>query len=452
MLFPSLGRAAPEAVRAMIPQAEPISLVAARMEGPNAVVQRTRGRVYLPKADEEVGRDAAGRLAVDSRWEYMWNVRGELLRAESKHRSPNIRLDYAYYPSGPLARREKREWRNGQWALVSTTRWVVDGWRPVKEVEEREGGVTVERMYTWGLDLAGWRDRRSLDESGGIGGLLAVRERVNGGEWATYYVLGDPQGNVVALATADGTLVARFDYDPYGRLIRETGPKGATCPFRYSTKWYDADLGLLYYGHRWYDAAAMKWLSPDPIGERGGANLTAFCDGDPVNRVDPLGLETEIAAILRLRYGFEFLPSRKNMRPQVRLEAGIGIRGDLGDHVTPKVEAIASMLIGGPRTSATETRVTWDLNVLAGVAVHRGRSDSELPKRITGLTPIFANPYEESATPTLAINYITGLRLRTVVADRGVRSGDTMVGLYNDVFLGPIRGRRAAAITGGAGR
>ena len=92
--------------------------------------------------------------------------------------------------------------------------------------------------------------------------------------------------------TADGTLVAEYDYDPYGRLIRETGPQAATCPFRYSTKWYDPDLGLLYYGHRWYDAASLKWLTPDPIGERGGANLTAFCDGDPINRVDPLGLFT----------------------------------------------------------------------------------------------------------------------------------------------------------------
>jgi RHS repeat-associated protein len=142
-------------------------------------------------------------------------------------------------------------------------------------------------------------------------------ERVNGGEWATYYVLSDPQGNVAGLATADGTwtLVAQYDYDPYGRLIRETGPKAASCPFRYSTKYRDPDLELYYYGYRWYDAAAMKWLTPDPLGERGGANLTAFCDGDPINKVDPLGLETEIVAMLRFRYGFEFLARHKNLRP-----------------------------------------------------------------------------------------------------------------------------------------
>ncbi len=34
-----------------------------------------------------------------------------------------------------------------------------------------------------------------------------------------------------------------------------------------------------------------EWLSRDPLGEQGGLNLTAFCGNDPVNQVDPLGLE-----------------------------------------------------------------------------------------------------------------------------------------------------------------
>ncbi len=33
-----------------------------------------------------------------------------------------------------------------------------------------------------------------------------------------------------------------------------------------------------------------KFLSPDPLGLDGGANLYAYADGDPVNRADPLGL------------------------------------------------------------------------------------------------------------------------------------------------------------------
>jgi RHS repeat-associated protein len=159
----------------------------------------------------------------------------------------------------------------------------------VKELESTATS-TVTRRYTWGLDLAGVRDHESLDASGGIGGLLAIRERVGTGPETTRYVISDPQGNVMALADPAGTLVARFDYDPFGRLIMETG-EASSCPFRYSTKYRDPDLELYCYGHRWYDPSSMKWLTPDPIGERGGANLTAFCANDPVNKVDALGLE-----------------------------------------------------------------------------------------------------------------------------------------------------------------
>jgi hypothetical protein len=36
-----------------------------------------------------------------------------------------------------------------------------------------------------------------------------------------------------------------------------------------------------------------RWLSRDPLAENGGVNLYAFCNNDPVNGVDGLGLDTE---------------------------------------------------------------------------------------------------------------------------------------------------------------
>ena len=39
----------------------------------------------------------------------------------------------------------------------------------------------------------------------------------------------------------------------------------------------------------YYDPKAGKWLSRDPIQEKGGVNVTAFCRNDPVNNVDPDG-------------------------------------------------------------------------------------------------------------------------------------------------------------------
>jgi RHS repeat-associated protein len=99
---------------------------------------------------------------------------------------------------------------------------------------------------------------------------------------------------VVALVSAaDGTVAARYEYGPFGELLRATGPMAKANPFLYSTKYYDWETGLYYYGYRYYDPSTGKWLSRDPIGEGGGRNLYGFCSGDPISRVDYLGLKDQ---------------------------------------------------------------------------------------------------------------------------------------------------------------
>jgi len=41
---------------------------------------------------------------------------------------------------------------------------------------------------------------------------------------------------------------------------------------------------------RWYDPDFARWLTKDPIGERGGLNLYGFVGNNPVSYVDILGL------------------------------------------------------------------------------------------------------------------------------------------------------------------
>ena len=79
-------------------------------------------------------------------------------------------------------------------------------------------------------------------------------------------------------------------YGPFGELIRATGEKKDAFNFRFSTKYEDAETGLLYYGYRYYNAETGRWLNRDPIGEAGGLNLYGMLGNDPVNLVDALGL------------------------------------------------------------------------------------------------------------------------------------------------------------------
>ena len=60
-------------------------------------------------------------------------------------------------------------------------------------------------------------------------------------------------------------------------------------PFRFSTKYQDDETDLLYYGYRYYNASTGRWLSRDPLDERGGKNLLSFVANNPVSYIDRLG-------------------------------------------------------------------------------------------------------------------------------------------------------------------
>lgn len=105
----------------------------------------------------------------------------------------------------------------------------------------------------------------------------------------------DGNGNVMGLqglgGAKDGQTVARYDYDAFGSRITNTAPELGedVCPFGFSTKLTDGETGLVYYGYRYYSPEMGRWVSRDPIGERGGINLYGMVGNDAVNKLDRLG-------------------------------------------------------------------------------------------------------------------------------------------------------------------
>jgi RHS repeat-associated protein len=122
----------------------------------------------------------------------------------------------------------------------------------------------------------------------------------NEGVEHSYAYFYDANGNVGQLIDLfDGSVDAKYEYDPYGGNLldpddpNETGPYAAENPFRFSTKYFDAETALGYWGYRYYSPRLGRWLRPDPIGISGGPNARAFSGNSPTDRIDPIGLDPE---------------------------------------------------------------------------------------------------------------------------------------------------------------
>lgn len=117
-----------------------------------------------------------------------------------------------------------------------------------------------------------------VDGAGGVGGLLVIADTPStGGETKCSLPVYDGLGNIVALADAvTGALTAEYAYGPYGENRGIAGVGADENPFRFSTKYFDAETGLYYYGYRYFEPVTGTWLSRDPLGESGGLNLYGF--------------------------------------------------------------------------------------------------------------------------------------------------------------------------------
>ncbi len=232
--------------------------------------------------------DADGNLTDDGLRTLTWDADSRLTSVTTKDTllpagAPMYRVSYQYDDGGRRIAQtvEARTFSGGVYVLASRRCFLYDGWNCVAEYDYAPSGGgasrTLFRSFVW-------------SSSSPSSSLLIVR-RHTGPQAGTHFATHDGNGNVTALVDASsGTESARYDYDPFGNLLRATGPFAAENPFRFSSQFTDEVTGLVYYGYRHYDPVAGRWLSRDPIGERGGVNLYGFIGNDGVNGVDMLGL------------------------------------------------------------------------------------------------------------------------------------------------------------------
>jgi len=125
---------------------------------------------------------------------------------------------------------------------------------------------------------------RSYIPSVGLDGVAVIKQ-----EEESLFPLIDTNGSVLRLFNRFGAVVASYAYDPYGRIVSETGGM-ATQPRRFAGALWLEDIGLYYMRTRYMDPEIGQFISPDPTWKL-KLEPYMYCDGRPCNCTDPMGLE-----------------------------------------------------------------------------------------------------------------------------------------------------------------
>ncbi|MPN00406.1 hypothetical protein SDC9_147600 [bioreactor metagenome] len=78
-----------------------------------------------------------------------------------------------------------------------------------------------------------------------------------------YYYHSDANKNIIALTDSTETVVKTYRYSSFGQVISTTGT--IENPFQFSSEYFDAETGLVYYNYRYYNLTLGRWISKDPI-------------------------------------------------------------------------------------------------------------------------------------------------------------------------------------------
>ena len=196
-----------------------------------------------------IQKDQAGSVTA-----FFYNMEDRLTRVED---GSGIIAEYGYDPFG------RRLWKE-----VSGTRTYYHYSREGL-VGEYDSAGNETKAYGW--------------KPGSVWGTDPLYMKI-GSEY--YWYQNDHAGTPQKLTAASGLVVWDARYDSFGNCHIEL--EAVTNNLRFAGQYYDAETGLHYNLHRYYDPEIGRYLRIDPYGD--GLNLYAYCFNKPNSLVDPSGL------------------------------------------------------------------------------------------------------------------------------------------------------------------
>ena len=234
--------------------------------------------------------DLAGNLLNDGKRSYAWDGQHRLVRITNLESGHITDIGY-----DGMGRRVRMSERTSASATPTVTRYL---WCGEAICQKVDGAGNVVAKY--------------FDQGEVKGDVSLVYQR-------------DRLGSVRGVADpASGAELGSVSYTAYGQ---DNGSDGVLPDRRYAGMFFHEPSGLYLTLHRLYDPEAARWLSRDPIGERGGSNLYAYVEGNPVQRIDPLGLDWVEYTGRQLRLYGGSVGDRSTLRRQCRASSGQNVPG-----------------------------------------------------------------------------------------------------------------------------
>jgi RHS repeat-associated protein len=330
-------------------------------------------------------RDASGTLgsldylaqleAVSTHYRYYWNELGQLRAAERyEDGSQKIAMAYRYDAGGNRVIREKSDVVGGELDNIRQDLYL-GGYerRQVQLQDELSNPVSINDpsgvlfadvdgtrlvKYASGARIQ-WKSTGSpVDPSGTpqifltfanhLGSTSAVTDYANGNlvEWKTSYAYG---------ADESGWKNSDPAYD------------NADEPYGFTGKEEDVDIGLHYFGARYYSSYTARWLGPDPPVVHGGgmSNHFAYGGDSPYIYVDPDGnfIQAIIGAIVGAVVGAVSAAVNGGDWKAILAGAVVGavvgaVTGGVGEAVAAEAGTAAGVIAGAATSAACNMATT----------------------------------------------------------------------------------------------
>lgn len=242
---------------------------------------------YEHDSQGRVVRHTRALLSGGSRtWLFTWDAEDRLRTVTTPD---GRRWRYLY---DPLGRRIAKELLSPDGETVDErTEFVWDGTRLAEERRWTTSGEGENRVTTWDWEPGGDRP-------------VVQRTRV-GERWDEawideqfYSIVTDVVGTPTELVDETGSTAWRSRRTLWGLPLQSRSAGSADCPLRFPGQYFDAETGLHYNHHRYYDPGTARYHSPDPLGLEPAPHHHNYVV-NPLVWIDPLGLAPSCKTVIR---------------------------------------------------------------------------------------------------------------------------------------------------------